>query len=128
MTVDLSQFDTKKTSEEGVWVEIESPIDGEPLGIHFKILGSDSEVYNKQIRKNKDKMMKQGMRNIKSENLEVEEIELLVACTVDWDNIVDNGEKLECTKENVRCVYKNYPWIKDQVDDFIGDRSNFLSQ
>jgi len=128
MTVDLSQFDTKKTSEEGVWVEIENPIDGEPLGIHFKILGSDSEVYNKQIRKNKDKMMKQGMRNIKSENLEVEEIELLVACTVDWDNIVDNGEKLECTKENVRYVYKNYPWIKDQVDDFIGDRSNFLSQ
>lgn len=128
MTVDLSQFDTKKTSEEGVWVEIESPTDGEPLGTHFKILGSDSEVYNKQLRKNKDKMMKQGMKNIKSENLEVEEIELLVACTVDWDNIVDNGEKLECTKENVRYVYKTYPWIKDQVDEFIGDRSNFLSQ
>jgi len=127
MSVDLSQYDTKKSSEEGAWLEIESPT-GEPLGIHFKILGVDSEVYNKQLRKNQDKMMKKGMKNIKSENIEVEGIELLVACTVDWEGIADNGEDLGCTKENVRYVYKNYPWIKDQIDEFIGDRSNFLSQ
>lgn len=126
MTVDLSIYDTTKTSADGVWMELENPKDSEPLGVHFKLLGSDSEEYNKQVRKNNDKRIKKGMKNLKSETLEAEGLELLVACTVDWQDVMDEGEELECTKENVRKVYKKYPWIKDQVDEFVGDRSNFL--
>jgi hypothetical protein len=39
-----------------------------------------------------------------------------------------NGEELACDIENKRWLYKTYRWIFDQVDEFIGDRGNFLGE
>ena len=126
--VDLEALDTGKTSEEGQWLELEHPKTSEPLDMHIKLLGRDSEAYKKQVRKNQDKNLKKGLRNLKSENLENETIELLTACTVDWKGVVYQGGELECTKENIRWVYKEYDWLREQVDEFVGDRANFLGE
>jgi hypothetical protein len=126
--MDLASLDTGKNSDEGVWMELESPKDGEPLGMHIKVLGKDSKEYKSQIRKNNDKKLKKGFRNLKFEKIETEEIELLTACTADWKGVVYNGEELEFSRENVRWLYKTYSWAKEQVDEFIGDRSNFLGE
>ena len=131
MTTDLSQLDTSKASEDGVWMEIENPSTGEPLGIKIKVLGMDSKAYRDQQRKTQDRNLKKGMKglkSLKSETLENDRIELICACTVGWENVVYNGETLECTRENCRWLYKQYPWIFDQVDEYIGDRGNFLGE
>ena len=131
MTVDLSQLDTSKTSESGVWMEIENPSTGEPLGIKFKVLGMDSKAYRDHQRKTQDRNIKKGFRGLKqlkSETIENDKIELICACTVDWENVVYNGEVLDCTRENCRWLYKQYTWIFDQIDEFIGDRGNFLGE
>lgn len=128
MSYDLEALDTGKTSDEGQWMELENPKNSEPLDMHIKLLGKDSEAYKKQVRKNQDRNLKKGFRKLKAENLENETIELLAACTIDWKGIIYQGNELEFTKENVRWLYKTYDWAKEQADEFIGDRGNFLGE
>jgi hypothetical protein len=129
--IDLAKLDTNKASEEGVWCDIENPSTGEQTGIRIKVLGMDSKAYKNQTRKVQDKNLKKGfrgMKNLKSETLENNRIELICVCTVDWENVQYNAETLECNPENKKWLYKEYPWIFDQVDEFIGDRGNFLGE
>ncbi len=128
MGYDLEALNTNKTSEEGRWLELEHPATNEPLDIHLKLMGKDSDQYRKQVRRNQDKNIKKGLRKLKSEHLENETIELLTACTLEWRGVVHNGKELDFTKENVRWLYKTYSWAKDQVDEFIGDYSNYMGE
>lgn len=128
MTYSLDQLNTAKTADEGVWMEIEHPVSGEPIDMHLKMLGSDSETYKKTIRKQQDRHLKKGLRQLKSEQVEADTIELIVSCTLDWRNVEENGQELDCTKENVRHVYKTYDFVKEQAREFVEDRSNFLGE
>lgn len=53
-------------------------------------------------------------------------LELLVACTVDWKNLVWKGEPLEFSKDNARMIYEAVPTIREQVNRAIGARKNFF--
>lgn len=128
MTFDLSTLNTAENAEEGAWLELEHPSSGEPLGIHIKLVGVDSKTYNKQLRKQQDKRLKKQFKNISAQELENESIELLVACTLDWEGVIFEENALECNKENVRWLYKNFKWIREACDDFIGERAHFLGE
>ena len=124
--MDLAKLDILSPANEGVWMELEHPVTGEPLGIKIKVAGVDSDYYRKEMRRQQNKRLKKGIRTISAEELENEVIELLVACTLDWEGIEYEGKVLECNKENARMIYKKFPWIREQVDNFINDRANFL--
>ena len=129
--IDLAKLDTSKASEEGVWCDIENTSTGEQTGIRIKVLGMDSKAYKDQTRKVQDRNLKKGfrgMKNLKSETLENNRIELICVCTVEWENVQYNGKNVPCDVEKQRWLYKEYPWIFDQVDEFIGDRGNFLGE
>lgn len=129
--IDLAKLDTNKASDEGVWCPIENPATGDSTGIRIKVLGMDSKVYLDQTRKVQDRNLKKGfrgMKTLKSETLDNNKIDLICACTVDWENVKYNGEDRICDAENKRWLYKTYRWIFDQVDEFIGDRGNFLEK
>jgi hypothetical protein len=128
---DLATLDTNKASEEGVWCDIENPKTGELTDIRIKVLGIDSKAYQNQTRKIQDKNLKKGfrgMKTLKTETLDNNKIDLICVCTVEWENVTYNGEVLECTMENKRWLYKTFRWIFDQVDEFVGDRGNFLGE
>ena len=124
--MELTQFDVVSPANEGVWMNLEHPVTGEPLEVKIKLAGIDSDYYKKELRRQQNKRFKKGFRKMNAEELESETIELLVACTLDWDGVELEGQALECNPENVRKVYKQFPWIKEQVDNFINDRANFL--
>ena len=129
--IDLAKLDTSKASEEGVWCDIENPSTGETTGIRIKVLGIDSKVYRDHTRKVQDRNLKKGfrgMKNLKSETLDANKIELICVCTTEWENVSNNGKKSPCDVENKKWLYKTYRWIFDQVDEFIGDRGNFLGE
>jgi len=128
---DLAKLDTNKASEEGVWCEIENPANGELTGIRIKVLGMDSKAYQDQTRKIQDKNLKKGfrgMKNLKTETLDNNKIELICVITTEWENVEYNGEAMECNIENKRWLYKTFRWVFDQVDEFVGDRGNFLGE
>jgi len=124
--MDLNKFTNTDKANDGQWLELEDIETSEPMDVHIKLAGSDSDAYKKELRRQQDKAIKKGIKNKTAEQFDNEGISLLVACTLDWKNIEINGDVLECTPENARWIYKNAPMIREQVDEFVGDRSNFL--
>jgi GTP cyclohydrolase I len=72
--------------------------------------------------------MSKGMMvgELDAEKLAEENIEDLVKLTVKWTGFEINGEELPATPENFRMVYTDWPWIREQAQDFVGNRANFF--
>ena len=124
---DISDFDMSK-SDEGEVLELENPQTGAPMGIKITLLGTDSKAYQKQVRKNNDRRLRKRKMKLTAAELETENIELLAVITKGWDGMVENKQPVEFTVQNVRRIYRDYLWIKEQVDEFCGDRGNFLGE
>lgn len=99
--------------------------DGVPLSI--TVYGADSDQFRSIVRQYGNKRLNEK-KNKKQRMEELEEMsaKILAKVTVSWHNIVENGEQLTCNEENAFKVYGEYPWIREQVDEFVNDRSNFL--
>jgi hypothetical protein len=128
--MDLQQYDTKKVADEGAWMEVYYP-DGTPSDARIKLAGLDSQRYQEVQREIQDRRLKASNRQGRVQlgsaaQFEAEALDRLVKCTLDWEGIEDNGQALGCTDQNARWLYESFPWIKDQADIFVGDRSNFL--
>ena len=131
--IDLSSIDTVAGANAGFDVQIYHPGTNEDLGIIIRVLGKDSDEFQKisraQSKKRMAKMSKGG--NFRNTNLPLEEIErdsldLLAACTKSWAGVKLEGKDLECNAANAVMIYERFPWIKEQVDTAIGDRANFI--
>lgn len=101
---------------------------GKPTVIH--LWGRDSEKYRSEMRKRQNKRLstasKRNQQSLNIEQIESDSLEVLVAATAGWDNVVWEGQKLDPTPENIRKVYKSLPWLMDQVDQFVNTRENFF--
>lgn len=130
--MDLASIDTKDTANQGAVLELRGPDesalrkeDGSPITI--TLLGKDSDVFIKATNANTNRILKQGGRaKITAEGSRADGIAVLARCTVDWDGIKVEGEELACTYENAVKLYDRFGFIREQVDEFIGDRANFL--
>jgi hypothetical protein len=129
---DLTSLDTSEAAETGAVLEVLHPTENTPLGIKITLAGADSDIYRKTVNKNVNKRvqrMKPGQSlPFTAEEQEESGLNLLAVCTLAWEGIVVEGDALPCNKENAKMVYQRFPWIKEQVDQFIGDRANFLSK
>lgn len=136
--MDLAKINLEKFSEQGVDMELEHPVSGDILmqekpnekkPITIKVLGIDSKAYrNKQLEFQRKRIAKMT-RNRKNNDIVMSDedaCELLAECTVGWEGIVENGKPIEFSKEAAASLYMNYRWIREQVDQSIGDRANFL--
>lgn len=139
MQFDLAQIDTKTLAETGVEMPVKS-LDGKPLiarngdPVVISVLGSDSAKYRTltraQLRKRMEAMAagKQALTEAEMDETERDVIDVLVACTVGWKGVLTTeGEPIPFSEDNVRKLYTNYPVIREQVDEFISKRANFIS-
>lgn len=129
---DLSKLDTSEAAETGAVLDVLHPTENTPLGIKITLAGADSDIYRKTINKSVNKRvqrMKPGQSMpFTAEEQEESGITLLAACTLSWEGVLVDGQELPCDKENAKALYRRFPWIREQVDQFIGDRANFLSR
>lgn len=134
--MDLSKF--KTDAPEGAEMIVLEPGRNVPLGhdegqppAKIRLLGVDSDAYQKATRANLNKRLAAARGNrtagrISAEEMEAEQLEVLVACTIAWENIEDGPEHLDCTPANARRVYAKFPWLREQATQFVEDRTNFL--
>ena len=133
---DLKTLSTTTLSDKGVQCFLKNPGDDAPIlnddgtPMSITLLGQDSKAYQtlKHSMSNEkiEKAVKFGKKlKLNSEKLENDELDLLVKSTVEWD-ITYQGQKPDCTPENVRLLYTQVPSIREIVSDFIVDRTNFL--
>jgi hypothetical protein len=136
--MDLAKLDTVQAANEGFEVRLYNPHTNEDLDIFITVLGRDSDAYrslfNKHQRRRVERMTKGGrVGSVSPEAFEQDAIELLAVCTKSWRTgdkpvLLINGEEMQCSRDNAVHVYKKYPWIKEQVDDAVSDRANFLKR
>lgn len=132
--MDLSQFDTTQASEQGVVMPVINPLTRKPLltddgdAITITLLGMDSNVYRKHASATLKRRISPRGLNMNVDGMEDEAIELLVTCTTAWENIEIDGEKPPFSKQAVREAYGRFRWLREQADEFINDRANFLGK
>lgn len=125
---DLSALDAvQAAAEEGAVCQIIHPVTEEPIpGMTIRVAGRESARFKKaqQILQNRLLKARRAARPT-AEMLEDQACELLARVTLSWGGFMVDGEQLECTVENAIMVYKRFPTIREQVDAFVNDLSNF---
>lgn len=124
--MDLSEI--QKQAQDEAWVTILHPVSGEETSMRIRLLSPDSERYRQidnRIRNAATKSMtKRG--GLSAEELSESGLQLLIQATVGWENVIFDGQPIQFSPENVRTVYTDFPFIREQVDRFLGDRRNFF--
>ena len=126
MTFDLAKLDTAKVAEEGAELRVAHPTTGEDLGIKITLIGTDSKTFRDISKIRATMALKKKTREIDLDQNEQDSIELLARCTKGWSGITENGKDIQFNHENAVELYTKYLWLREQIDRFMADRSNFL--
>lgn len=135
--MDLSKFNMEIYAEKGAVMELVNPVDGETLlddegnPVSIKLLGQDSKAWRKMnrdfTRKKTSEMAKSRRRSVDFTMTDEEKAEMVAACTIGWSGIEEDGQAIEFSQESAKDIYMKYSWIREQADEFIGDRANFFT-
>lgn len=129
--MDIANFDTRKTADKGHDLVIVD-VNGAKTDIVITIRGADSAAYQSAMREQQRKRRQQFNKNPRRGILQTPEqdeedaLDLVVASTVAWIGIEKDGKELPFSEANARSLYTDYPAIREQVEQAIADRSNFL--
>ena len=127
---DFSSRDVAAKAEEGAELEVLDPVTSEAVGVYITLAGADSSVHRKaSVNISKRRLNgRKGFRNrgFDPEKMEAENIEVLAACTLSWKGVIVDGAPLPCSRDNAIKMFTRFPWLREQVEQFIGDRSEYL--
>ena len=128
--MDLS---TLKVDDDAVDLTLKNPVTGEKLDIVLNVIGTDNPKFKMADRaitkKNLKKNSKGGRVNLGGLDLEETEedaIKLAATCIQGWKNVVIDDKKVNYSSAAAVDLLKEYPWIRDQVEEFVSDRVNFI--
>ena len=148
--IDLESLDTAVAGDKGARVAIVHPVTKDPIGIFITVLGKHSSTFRELVRERINKRVRTealAARRGKpldprtAEEIEREALEMLVACTVGWETEIynENGDVVEVKPTillgsqhvtfnipNALNLYTRILWMREQVDDAIGDLENFI--
>ena len=129
--MDLSLLDTRAAADTGFDVALRHPKTDEPIGAVIRVLGADSDAYQHQVleqqRERMQKMARQGRTAMASpEQMNEQAIALLAAATIGWQDIIVSGASVPFSNGAAQKLYRDFPWIREQVDEAIHTRANFL--
>lgn len=135
--MDLDDLDTTASADAGVKMELRHPGTDEVLlqadgvtPVSLTLLGQDSKAYKQAERKATDRRLarqaERGRVALTSAGMEEDQLNRLVATTTAWDGIRWGGVDQPFNADNVRAMYKTWPWALEQAVAFQEKRANFL--
>ncbi|WP_102867882.1 hypothetical protein [Pseudovibrio exalbescens] len=125
--MDLSSIKPRETAP----VEIMHPGTGENLGLRFEIRSR----YDDAVKKKAASVQLRASKMTPAQRLAAQETwarEILAAAVVSWefyDGLTFNQEsEPECNEANVVQLFKEYPYVFEQLDTQFGDVSGFFTK
>lgn len=96
---------------------------GKPTDIYIRVVGLDSSIWRNTLRE----AQRAAVERLVSGEAEVEQDNTLTLAkaTIGWRGLTRDGAEVEFTQEEAQALYKNAPYIADQIDRFIAKRANF---
>ena len=115
----LNELYTTDLHDEGAELRI---LDGEgnETDLYIKGRGMDSKAF-RQHAKRHQKQYLEALRQKKDFDDEELNIQGLADCTIGWRGVDEKFSKKMCLE-----LYRKAPYIKEQIDTFMGDRANFI--
>jgi hypothetical protein len=99
--------------------------DGSPTTI--ELLSGDDERLRAYDRQAQNRRLKNISKlRLSAEELEEEAILKLANATAGWNSFENEDGPIPCTIENAAKLYREHHFLFEQVDQFVGDRTNFL--
>lgn len=130
---EISEFETVDAAD----MPVKNPKTGKMVMVDknspvtIRLAGRDSEIYRRISRylahmRAETALADGGDASPSDEALENEALDLLSALTLGWTGITANREPYPFSEENARKLYERLPWLREEVDRFVGNRANFM--
>lgn len=131
--MDLNDFNLAEKAEQGAELYLEHPGTGEGLESNgqkwtIRLAGTDSKQYRNKSREIQNRRLNKIAKGRKADfgGTDLEACELLASCTLGFVGLQKGGETLEFSYDAAVDLYMTQLWIREQVDTFVGERSNFF--
>jgi len=122
----MTELSSIVAAERGI--EIKHPATDEPVGLVLTVLpDSHAQVRAASRKATNERMLSRG--KITAEKLEAGRMDLLVASVGGWSwegDLTFHGQKPEFSEKTLRQLFKELPWVSEQVDVALGDRAEFF--
>lgn len=103
-------------------VELKHPISGGATGMLFELAGPEHPARKRLVqarqRRMRNELQKSGQIKLNDPTEDdQDELELLIACTLGWKNLVTRDSIIEFTPENVVALYSDPKkhWVRTQI-------------
>jgi hypothetical protein len=131
--LDLKKTNYAESAEAGYEFELLLPGTNEPSGAFITVRGDQSKTVKAYARKKYGEFKareQMNRRRGKEEEMTLEEaedlaIEAAVVRVIGWKGISDGGDTVAFNKENATRVFREHPWIREQVMEVAQDILNF---
>lgn len=124
--MELGELTTRQAHESGADITIRLPETGELSDLVITVQGVDSKAWRASQKKAQRDIVRQVADGKTITDFDGFELDALVACTIGWKGLVKDGKEYKFTASRCRKLYEDAPYVRDQVDAFIGKRANFM--
>jgi hypothetical protein len=126
---DLNSFsDLITVQESGTEVKILHPGSGEPLGITMQVAGPDSKRQKAATALIIAERAELRLRKITAARMEEEANRIAASSIISWSGVMENGNEIEYSPSAALGLLTRYPFIREQITSYSGDRANFLKK
>ncbi len=130
--MELNSVNLAAQAAVGYNLDLVHPATGDKLGGVIVVRGDESkEVQNYNRKRFQELQKRERMNKGKSTDYTLAEIEDIgiesaIVRVMGWKNIKKDGIELDFNKENAEMVFRDYPWIRNQVMEASADLNLFL--
>lgn len=134
MSETVASFDLNSLSgltsaqETGTEVQITHPGTGEPVGITMRVAGPDSKRQKAATALIVAERAELRLRKITAARMEDESNRIAAASIISWNGVVEDGKDIEYSPSVALGLLIKYPFIREQIVAYSGDRANFLKK
>lgn len=112
-------------------LEIKHPSSGEELGITVTLVSLNDARMSALKRRIRVQSLERERRGkaINLDEVEKNELDLVIGAMTGWTwkgETTFHGQKPDFNEENIKAVFKELPWFKDQIAEAIGDEKSFF--
>jgi len=98
-----------------------------PKPFYLRLLGSDSDTYRNAMKRRFERNQNKKNQKINLDDAQIKAAELLAKCTTDCF-MIEDGKAIVCNHSEMTRLYLKYPWMREQAEEAMADRSVLMTK